>query len=193
MEEYRRRENRRIEYLMKMSGIKRTKLLSDFDWKFNPKVPRDKIMEFTQTDWLKIPANLVIIGPAGVGKTHVATALCHDAIMKGRQTVFISLFDLTARLAKAKSIFSLIEYYARVPVLCLDELGYVIPTKDQADAIFQVISKRTEMGTTIVTSNLIPSDWGKIFDTATASAILDRLSLNGRFITFEGRSYRSKK
>jgi DNA replication protein len=193
MEEYRRRENRRIEYLMKMSGIKRTKLLSDFDWKFNPKVPRDKIMEFTQTDWLKIPANLVIIGPAGVGKTHVATALCHDAVMKGRQTVFISLFDLTARLAKAKSIFSLIEYYARVPVLCLDELGYVIPTKDQADAIFQVISKRTEMGTTIVTTNLIPSDWGKIFDTATASAILDRLSLNGRFITFEGRSYRSKK
>lgn len=193
MEEYRQRENRRIEYLMKMSGIKRTKLLSDFDWKFNPKVPRDKIMEFTQTDWLKIPANLVIIGPAGVGKTHVATALCHDAVMKGRQTVFISLFDLTARLAKAKSIFSLIEYYARVPVLCLDELGYVIPTKDQADAIFQVISKRTEMGTTIVTTNLIPSDWGKIFDTATASAILDRLSLNGRFITFEGRSYRSKK
>ena len=193
MEEYRRRENRRIEYLMKMSGIKRTKLLSDFDWKFNPKVPRDKIMEFTQTDWLKIPANLVIIGPAGVGKTHVATALCHDAVMKGRQTVFISLFDLTARLAKTKSIYSLIEYYARVPVLCLDELGYVIPTKDQADAIFQVISKRTEMGTTIVTTNLVPSDWGKIFDTATASAILDRLSLNGRFITFEGRSYRSKK
>lgn len=193
MEEHRRRECRRIEYLMKMSGIKRSKLLNDFDWKFNPKVPRDKIMEFTQTDWLKKPANLVIIGPAGVGKTHIATALCHDAVMQGRQTVFISLFDLTARLAKAKSVYSLIEYYARVPVLCLDELGYVIPSRDQADAIFQVVSKRTEMGTTIVTTNLVPSDWGKIFDTATASAILDRLSLNGRFITFEGRSYRSKK
>ena len=74
MEEYRKREIRRIEYLLKMSGIKRTKLLSDFDWKFNPKVPRDKIMAFMQTDWLKIPANLVIIGPAGVGKTHVATS-----------------------------------------------------------------------------------------------------------------------
>ncbi len=67
MGEYRKREIRRIEYLLKMSGIKRTKLLSDFDWKFNPKVPRDKIMAFMQTDWLKIPANLVIIGPAGVG------------------------------------------------------------------------------------------------------------------------------
>jgi len=193
MEEYKKRENRRIEYLMKMSGIKRSKLISDFDWKFNPKVPRDKIMEFTQTDWLKNPANLVIIGPAGVGKTHIASALCHDAVMKGRQTVFISLFDLTAKLAKAKSVYSLIEYYARVPVLCLDELGYVIPSKDQSDAIFQIVSKRTELGTTLVTTNLVPSDWGKIFDTATASAILDRLSLNGRFITFEGRSYRSKK
>lgn len=192
-EEYRKRELRRIEYLMKMSGIKRIKLINDFDWKFNPKVPRDKIMEFMQTDWLKIPANLVIIGPAGVGKTHVATALCHDAVIKGKQTVFVSLFDLTAKLAKAKSIYSLIDYYARVPVLCLDELGYVIPSKDQADAIFQIVSKRTETGTTIVTTNLIPSDWGKIFDTATASAILDRLSLNGKFITFEGRSYRSKK
>ena len=141
----------------------------------------------------KIPANLVIIGPAGVGKTHVATALCHDAVMKGRQTVFVSLFDLTAKLVKAKNVYSLIDYYARVPVLCLDELGYVIPSKDQADAIFQIVSKRTETGTTIVTTNLVPSDWGKIFDTATASAILDRLSLNGRFITFEGRSYRSKK
>jgi len=192
-EEYKRREIRRIEYLMKMSGIKRIKLLSDFDWKFNPKLPRDKIMEFMQTDWLKVPANLVIIGPAGVGKSHIASALCHDAVMKGKQTVFISLFDLTAKLAKAKNIYALIDYYARMPVLCLDELGYVIPSKEQADAIFQIVSKRTEMGTTIVTTNLVPSDWGKIFDTATASAILDRLSLNGRFITFEGKSYRSKK
>lgn len=193
LEEYKKREIRRIEYLMKMSGMKRIKLLTDFDWKFNPKVPRDKIMEFMQTDWLKVPANLVIIGPAGVGKSHVAAALCHDAVMRGKQTVFTSLFDLTAKLSKAKNIYSLIDYYARMPILCLDELGYVIPSKEQADAIFQIISKRSETGTSIITTNLVPSDWGKIFDTATASAILDRLSLNGRFITFEGKSYRSKK
>jgi DNA replication protein DnaC len=77
MEQYRQRENRRIECLMKMSGIKSSKLLSDFDWNFNPKVPRDKIMEFTKTDSLKNPPNLAIIGPAGAGKTlsprHCAT------------------------------------------------------------------------------------------------------------------------
>ena len=201
-EEYQLREKKRIEYLMKTSGIisqrlirlrrKRIKYLQDFDWSFNPKIPRDKIMEFIHTDWLKKPSNLVIIGPAGTGKTHIATALCHDALSKGHQTIFITLFDLVAKLSKANNLFSSIEYYAKVPILCLDELGYVVPTKEQADWIFQIISKRTELTTTLITTNLIPSNWGKIFDSVTASAILDRLSLNGKFITFEGRSYRSK-
>lgn len=191
--EYQKREQKRIAYLMKMSGIKRIKRMDDFDWSFNPKVPRDKVMEFINTDWLKRPCNLVIVGPAGVGKTHMATALCHDALIKGHQTIFVSLFDLTAKLSKARNLYSLIDYYAKVAILCLDELGYIVPTKEQADNIFQIISKRTEIGTTIITTNLIPSNWGKIFDSGTASAILDRLSMNGRFIPFEGRSYRGRK
>ncbi len=192
-EQYQLREKKRIQYLMRASGIKRIKLLQDFDWTFNPKIPRDKIMEFLHTDWLKKPCHLVLIGPAGVGKTHLATAICHDAILKGYQTVFIPLFDLTAKLSKAKNLYTLIDFYAKVPVLCLDELGYVLPSKEQADALFQIISKRTEVATTLLTTNLVPSDWGKIFDSVTATAILDRLSMNGRFITFEGRSYRRKK
>lgn len=192
-EEHRSREKRRTEYLLKMSGIGRPKLLDDFDWTFNPKIPRDKIMEYVQTDFLKKPSNLVLVGAAGVGKTHLATALCHKAVLLGHQTVFLTLFDFTSRLAKAKNPYTLIEYYAKVSVLCLDELGYVVPNKEQADAFFQIISKRTEVRTTLVTTNLIPSQWGKIFDSVTASAILDRLSMNGRFIICEGRSYRSRK
>ena len=191
--EYQAREKRRVDHLLKMSGIKRVKRIEDFDWKFNPKIPRDKIMELMNTEWLQKTCNIVIIGPAGVGKTHIADALCVDAIMKGQQAVSISIFDLTAKLAKARSIYNLIDYYARVKVLCLDEMGYVFPTKEQADSIFQIISKRSETGNTIVTTNLIPSQWGKIFDSVTASAILDRLGLNGHFMTFEVRSYRSKR
>ena len=192
-EQYQLREKKRIQYLMRASGIKRIKLLQDFDWTFNPKIPRDKIMEFLHTDWLHKPCHLVLIGPAGVGKTHLATAICHDAILKGYQTVFVPLFDLTAKLSRAKNLYSLIDFYAKIPILCLDELGYVLPSKEQADALFQIISKRSEIATTLVTTNLIPSDWGKIFDSVTATAILDRLSMNGRFITLEGRSYRRKK
>jgi len=192
-EEQNHRERKRIENLLRLSGMKRIKLLKDFDWAFNPKIPKDKLLEFLHTQWLKKPANLILMGPAGVGKTHLATAFCHEAILKGYQTLFLTLFDLNAKLAKAKNLYNLIDYYARIPVLCLDELGYVVPNKEQADWIFQIFSKRTEVTSTLVTTNLIPSDWGKLFDSTTASAILDRLSLNGKFITLEGRSYRSKK
>ena len=192
-EEQNHRERKRIENLLRLSGMKRIKLLKDFDWAFNPKIPKDKLLEFLNTQWLKKPANLILMGPAGVGKTHLATAFCHEAILKGYQTLFLTLFDLNAKLAKAKNLYNLIDYYARIPVLCLDELGYVVPSKEQADWIFQIFSKRTEVTSTLVTTNLVPSDWGKLFDSTTASAILDRLSLNGKFITLEGRSYRSKK
>ncbi len=187
------KEQKKREHLLRMSGIKRVKLLSDFDWTFNPKIPREKVMEFMQTDWLTRPTNLVLIGPSGVGKSHVAASLCYDAVTKGRQTVFLTLFDLTAKLDKARSVYSLINYYAKVPVLCFDEVGYVMPNREHADYLFQIISKRVEIGTTIVTTNLIPSQWGKVFDSVTASAILDRLSMNGTFLTFEGRSYRNRK
>ncbi len=192
-EEHRLREQKKREQLLRMSGIKRVKLLTDFDWTFNPKIPREKLMEFMATDWLKKQCNLILIGPPGVGKSHVVTALYYDALTKGKQTVFTSLFDLTARLTRARSVYSLIEYYARVPVLCLDELGYALPSREHADHLFQIISKRAEIGTTLVTTNLVPSQWGKVFDSVTASAILDRLTMNGTFLTFDGKSYRNRK
>lgn len=192
-EEARLRQAKKIGYLLARSGIKRVKTLSDFDWRFNPKIPRDKLMEFMAHPWLKNPCNLVLIGPAGVGKTHLAQALCHDAVMKGHQALFISLFDLMARISKASSLYNAIDFYAKIPVLCLDEVGYAFPSKDQADAIFQVIAKRAESKTTIMTTNLVPSQWNKVFDATTATAILDRLTMSGTFLTMDGRSYRSKK
>lgn len=192
-EEYRLREQKKREHLLRMSGIKRVKLITDFDWTFNPKIPREKLMEFMASDWLKKPCNLTLVGPPGVGKTHVASALCYDAVTKGKQTVFMTLFDLTARLTRARNVYSLIDYYARVPVLCLDEVGYALPSREHADYLFQIVSKRAEVATTLVTTNLVPSQWGKVFDSVTASAILDRLTMNGTFLTFDGRSYRNKK
>lgn len=192
-EEARLRQEKKIGYLLARSGIKRVKTLGEFDWKFNPKIPRDKLMEFMSHPWLKQPCNLILIGPAGVGKTHMAQALCHDAVMKGHQALFISLFDLMAKISKANSLYNAIDFYAKIPVLCLDEVGYAFPSKEQADAIFQVIAKRTETKTTIMTTNLVPSQWNKVFDATIATAILDRLSMNGTFLTMEGRSYRSRK
>jgi DNA replication protein DnaC len=121
--EYALKEQKKREYLLRMSGLRKVRLLTEFDW---TKIPR-KVMEFMHTDRLTKPSNLLLIGPSGVGKTHIASALCYDAVLKGKQTIFTSLFDLTAKLEKARSVYSLIDYYAKIPVLCLDEMGYVLP------------------------------------------------------------------
>lgn len=192
-EEHSQREVKRIQRLISLSGIKRIKLLEQFDWTFNPKIQRDKIMEFINSNWVENACNLTFIGPAGVGKTHLASAVCYQAAQKGYTTVFITSHDLIAKLTKSRNIYTLIDYYSKVRVLCIDELGYVFPSQEYANYIFQIISKRTENVPTIITTNLIPSHWGKIFDSATATAILDRLNMKGTFITIEGRSYRGKK
>lgn len=187
------REVKRIRYLLQRSGIKRIKRLEDFDWKFNPQLPRNEIMSLSQTSWDTDIKNAVLIGPSGVGKSHLASSICYQAIQKGIPTAFITCFDLVNKLKGSTSRYAMTQYYSNVKLLCLDELGYVFPSQEQANDIFQIISKRSEIASTIVTTNLIPSQWGKIFEAATATAILDRLSLNGKFITCEGRSYRSKK
>lgn len=192
-EESTAREFKRMRYLLQRSGIKRVKLLEDFDWKFNPKLPRNEIMGFSESNWNTQVKNLVLIGPSGVGKSHLASAICYTAIQKSIPTAFISCFDLVNKLKTSNHKHTMLSYYSTVKLLCLDELGYVFPTQEQANDIFQIISKRSEIASTIVTTNLIPSQWGKIFEASTATAILDRLNLNGSFITCEGRSYRSKK
>jgi len=192
-EEVRARRLRQIHYLLGRSGIKCIKRLEDFDWKFNPKFSRDKFMAFRNSPWIDNAQNLLLIGPSGVGKSHLASALCYDAIQQGIATAFISCFDLVAKLKLARNKHTLIQYYSTVKVFCLDELGYVFPSQEEANDIFQIISKRSEIGTTLVTTNLVPSAWGKIFDAATATAILDRLNLKGTFLTLEGDSYRGKK
>jgi DNA replication protein DnaC len=192
-EEAAAREAKRISYLLRTSGIKRIKRLEDFDWKFNPQLPRNEIMAFSTTSWNTEVKNVALIGPSGVGKSHLASAICHKALQKGIPTSFITCFDLVNKLKRSTNKNTMMQYYSTIKLLCLDELGYVFPTQEQANDIFQIISKRSELASTIVTTNLIPSQWGKIFEASTATAILDRLSLNGNFIACEGRFYRSKK
>lgn len=189
--EYRRQY--KIERLLRVSGIKQVKTLNQFDWHFNPKIGKEDILSFLNSSWIEDAFNLVLIGDAGLGKSHIASALCYEAILRGFPTTFIAAFDLTSKIQRALNPTTKIDYYAKMRVLCIDELGYTYHKKEDTDLIFQIISKRSEILPTIVTTNLPPKEWGSIFSGAAASAILDRLSFNGRFITFEGRSYRLLK
>jgi len=186
--EYRRQY--KIKRLLRNSGIKHVKTLEQFDWHFNPKISKDDIMTFVHSPWIENASNLVLIGDTGLGKSHIAAGICYEALLRGYPTACITAFDLVSRIHKVYNPSSKIDYYSKVRVLCIDELGYTYHKKEDTDILFQIISKRNEILPTIVTTNLSPKDWGSIFSTTAASAILDRLSFNGTFITFEGRSYR---
>jgi DNA replication protein DnaC len=107
-------------------------------------------------------------------------------MLKGYSTAFITAFDLVSRVQKAFNPSSSIDYYAKVRVLCIDELGYTFHKKEDTDTLFQIISKRNEILPTIVSSNLSPKEWGSIFSATAASAILDRLSFNGSSLPSKG-------
>lgn len=185
----------KIKRLLANSGIRiaQVKTFNQFDWSFNPKLPREDILAFKNSHWIEQGANLLLIGDAGLGKSHLAKALCYEAILAGFSAVFITAFDLISKLKRAHHIDSRIDYYGNsIRVLAIDELGYTYHSKEDGDLLFQIISKRSEKLPTIVTSNLVPKQWGSLFSGPAASAILDRLSYNGKFITMEGKSYRMK-
>lgn len=188
------RKQYRIQRLLRMSGIKQVKTLKQFDWHFNSKISKEEIYAFVNSPWIEKAFNLVLIGDTGLGKTHIAKAICYEwGILQGYLTAFISAYDLISKVKKSLNPLVKIDYYAKMSILGIDELGYVYHKKEDTDILFQIISKRTEVLPTIITTNLVPKEWGTIFSGAAASAILDRLSFNGKFLTFEGRSYRLAK
>lgn len=188
------RQQFRIQSLLRMSGIKQVKTLKQFDWHFNPKISKEEIHLFVNSPWIEKAFNLVLIGDTGLGKTHIAKAICYEGgILQSYPTAFITAYDLISKVKKSASPLARIDYYARITVLGIDELGYIYHKKEDTDVLFQIISKRAENLPTIITTNLAPKEWGAIFSGAAASAILDRLSYNGKFLTLEGKSYRLTK
>ncbi len=187
------RKLHKIKRLLRASGIKQVKTFEHFDWHFNPKIPKEELLSFRHSSWIDNASNLLLIGDTGLGKTHIGKALCYDSILNGFTTTFITAYDLASKVSKALNPDAKVNYYSKMRVLCIDELGYTYHKKEDTDLLFQIISKRSEILPTIVTTNLPPKQWGSIFSGAAASAILDRLSYNGRFVTLEGRSYRLLK
>jgi DNA replication protein DnaC len=94
----------KIQRLLRLSGIKQVKTLKQFDWNFNHKIPKKDILSFSNSDWIENAFNLVLIGDSGLGKSHIASTLCYEAILKGFPTTFITAFDLTSKIHKALNI-----------------------------------------------------------------------------------------
>lgn len=189
------RQNHRIARLLSSCGMKKNQVrtFDGFDWNFNLKLPKNDILAFRNANWIAEPQNLVMIGDTGVGKTHWGKSLCYEAMLKGESAYFITAQDLIAKIKNsARPEVKLARFGTHYTVLCIDELGYTAQSKEAGDILFQIIAKRSEALPTIITTNLKPKEWGCLFAGPAATAILDRLSYNGHFLTMIGPSYRDK-
>ncbi len=185
--------------LTKMAGFPTIKTLEQFDFDFTVGVNRRQIEELSTLEFIKRKENIILLGQSGVGKTHLAIALAYQTVQKRIKARFITASDLILQMSHAKKekrYAAFIKQAIMAPsLLVIDEIGYFPMNKEDAHHFFQVISKRYERGATIVTSNLVFSQWSGIFanDKVVTTAILDRLLHHSHVINILGDSYRLKE
>jgi DNA replication protein DnaC len=192
------RDRRSREILLKLATLPAVKTLEGFDFAFASGAPRKQITELGSLAFIERAENVVLLGPSGVGKTHIASALALKATQAGIKTRFITAADLMLQLAVAKAQSRLTEYLNRAVLgprlLIIDELGYLPFGREEANLFFHVIAKRYERCSTIVTSNLPFTQWATTLaeDATLTAALLDRLLHHVHIVQISGESYRLK-
>lgn len=183
--------------LLRFARFPYLKTLEDFDFAAQPSVDKKQTQELSNLTFVTEKSNIILLGPPGVGKTHLAIALGLKAAESGYRVYFTTATDMLSRLKKGFSTGRFDEYlrtYLRCSVLIIDEMGYLPLDRDEANLLFQVIAKRYEKGSIILTSNKSYGAWGEVVaqDNVLAAAILDRLLHHSTTINIKGESYRLK-
>lgn len=196
--EARARQERKVATLMNMATMPAIKTLEQIDWTHASGMPKAQVQELAHLAFVERAENVVLLGPSGVGKTHVALALAHRAVSAGHKVRFITAADLMLQLAAARSQGRLKEYFNRAvlgpKLLVVDEIGYLPFGREEANLFFNVVAKRYERSSMVLTSNLPFTQWAGAFadDQTLTAAMLDRLLHHAHIVQITGESYRLK-
>jgi DNA replication protein DnaC len=190
------RNNRRLQAAMRSSRLPAVKLLSDFDFSFQPSVKREQIDSLATLGFVERRENVIFLGPPGVGKTHLAISLAIAAAQSGRRVYYGTLADLITSLEEAHAAGKLLHRMKTLThpsLLVVDEIGYLPVSRTGAMHFFQLMTRRYEHASTVLTSNKSFEEWGEIFgDDVMAGALIDRLLHHCHIINIRGNSFRMR-
>lgn len=194
-DEVERREGKQLELRVQRATFEQRKHLEDFDFHFNPLLPKAKVLELATCGFVGRKENLLVIGPTGVGKSHLAQAIGLRACRAGYAVLYVTAHQLFTQLRAARADDSLekkLQRVVRPDLLIVDDLGLRSLRYEEPDDLYEVIRRRYERGSLLLTSNRALEEWHPLFqDALLASAAMDRLLHHSHVLEFEGDSYRN--
>lgn len=196
-DEVERRDSRQLDQRLRRASFESLKTLEDFDWRFNPKLPKEKLLELGTCQFVARKEVVLLCGPSGTGKSHLAQALGHRACRSGHTVLYITAhhFFLSLRAARADGTYDRqMLRYSTVELLILDDLGLRPLSGEEAMDLYELIRLRYERGALLCTSNRAATEWGALFgDALLASAAMDRLLHHAHLVVMDGPSYRTQR